>query len=142
MLQSLPSTCSPCEFYINESAFQGPIFSYEFNDDDFGTFQLIAHLNTQDCGKTVEEHLVNLSEIHLSDENTRSEMLVMNSTHVLLLDEALKETFSEQMQGETYCASYTLVAGSYLVLCGKSFLLLSQNRSATHLPHNISIAHN
>lgn len=65
--QSLPSSCSPCEFAINESAFQGPIFSYEFNDDDFGTFQLIAHLNIQECGKTVEEHLVNVNEIHLSD---------------------------------------------------------------------------
>lgn len=140
--QTLPSRCSPCEFAINDSAFQGPIFSYEFNDDDFGTFQLIAHLNIQDCAKTAEDHLVNVNDIHLSDESTRSEMLVMNSTHVLILDEGLNETFSEQLQGETYCVSYTLVAGSYLVLCSNSFLLLSQQHPAAHLPHNISIVHN
>ena len=86
--------------------------------------------------------MVNVNDIHLSDESTRSEMLVMNSTHLLLLDEALNETFSVELQGETYCVSYTLVAGSYLVLCSNSFLLLGQSRSAAHLLHNISIAHN
>lgn len=69
-------------------------------------------------------------------------MLVMNSTHVLLLDEGLNQTFSEELQGETFCVSYTLVAGRYLVLCGNSFLLLSQDHPAAHLPHNITIMHN
>ena len=35
----------------------GPIFAYEFYDDDFGTFNLITYFNIEECEDKAEESL-------------------------------------------------------------------------------------
>ncbi len=32
----------------------GPIFSYEFNDDEFGAFSLITYFNIEECEDKAE----------------------------------------------------------------------------------------
>ena len=81
-----PRECAGCVFAIEEEEFLGPIFTYEFNDDDYGTFSLVTHLNPEDCEQTEEGRLLHMLEVPTADENTRSELLMVNATHLLLLD--------------------------------------------------------
>lgn len=67
-----PQECEGCVFPIDEGEFLGPIFTYEFNDDDFGTFSLVTHLTTEECEEPEQSRLLHMVEVPTSDENTRS----------------------------------------------------------------------
>lgn len=72
LLLQQPRECSNCIFTIPEDTFLGPIFTFEFNDDDFGTFQLIGHLNVEKCEAEGEGRLVQMVEIYTADKTVRS----------------------------------------------------------------------
>lgn len=78
-------------------------------------------------------------QVHTADQTTRSELLMMNSTHLLLVDQSLNQTGHNIPLNQTKCISYTLIENQYLVLCDHVFLLFGQTSPLTTLAHNISL---